>query len=139
MGEFAAGHTLKANIKALFPNAHYQRFEDSLSPGIPDANWCFGGTEVWLEGKHVKAYPKRGSTLIKVGLRAEQRVWIKQRYAAGGHVFVWVRCPDGWYAFGSAHIDALFYGIPYDEWREHRLKFKSCKDMLNWMGTVVMR
>jgi len=117
MTEASAGHTLRGNIKTVFPRAHFQRFEDSMSVGIPDANFCWDGHEVWLEAKKVKAYPKRDTSKVVGGLSFEQRAWLLKREASGGRVYVWCRAPDGWYLFKSSQFRELVVGMTLAEWR----------------------
>jgi len=56
----------------------FQRFEDSLSEGIPDLCLFINGKTVWVELK-CKKLPKRPTTIVKVGLRPLQRIWARQR------------------------------------------------------------
>ena len=116
MSEMSAWATLRVKLKAK--KAHVQRFEDKLQAGIPDANFCLHGTEVWLEGKFLKEYPKRETTKVKVGLRKEQAVWIENRILAGGDVYIWIREPDGWRLVEGSLCRSLQHGIPLAAYRD---------------------
>lgn len=134
--EASAWATLRQHIPG-----HIQRFEDKLASGIPDANFCWNGYETWLEGKFLKEYPKRDSTLIKLGLRKEQRVWARQRSREGGVIILWARVPDGWRfwmesCLSTAQFDAVYEGIPYGIWKETS-SYKSAAEMVSAMLYVI--
>lgn len=117
MTEHNATKTLRGYLESM--GAFVQRFEDKLSPGIPDTMACLDGVDVWLEGKFVKALPAKADTLVRFGGRdeprlAHQRNWIRTYQKAGGLAFVWVRVRDGgWYLFEDPEI--LVTGIPKSE------------------------
>lgn len=115
--EASAWSTLRVHFAEA--GCDIQRFEDKLTPGIPDANICYRGREFWLEGKFLRAYPKREASLVKVGLRDRQVLWAKKRDAAGGQCFVWVREPLGWRLLAVPMYDRLLNGIPL-------IEYKSC-------------
>ena len=95
MTESSAWQTLRTHLKR--PRTHIQRLEDSLTAGIPDASVCHDGREIWLEGKYMKALPKRIQTPIKPGLRPDQATWLENRERAGGNCRIWIRIVDlGW-------------------------------------------
>jgi hypothetical protein len=131
MSEAAAWSTLRTKLKAA--RAHVQRFEDKLQAGIPDANFCLNGREVWLEGKFLKEYPKRETTKVKVGIRPEQATWHESRLLAGGEVFIWVREPDGWRLIGGYASRQLQKGIPLAEYRETGYFFKRAQDLVDFL------
>lgn len=56
----------------------------ATSPGIPDLNYCFGGTEGWLE---LKCMPN-------IEVRAAQVEWIEKRIQAGGHPLILIQDGD---------------------------------------------
>lgn len=128
--EASAWSTVREKLKAH--RAHVQRFEDKLSSGIPDANVCLNGVEFWLEGKFLADYPKRDGTLVKLGLRPEQRVWAKQRIAAGGTVLTWARVPDGWTLFYN-EPDVVFEGIPFGLWKGRVKVWPTAEKMVDAM------
>jgi hypothetical protein len=146
MGESSAWSTLrKVLVHELPGRVHIQRFEDKFTAGIPDTNICWEGEEIWLEGKFLKKYPARNSSLVKIGLRVEQSAWLTLRQRAGGRCFVWCRVPDGWMLFDS-QWDLLRDGMPLGLFREHEL-FDTTKRMVGhlkanvkgdkWYGRVV--
>lgn len=131
MSEASAWATLRKSIAEYTQDI--QRFEDVLSRGIPDTNFCYKGKEIWLEGKYVKALPKRNTTPLKVGLRPEQEAWLSRRSKSGGSCFVWVRinCPgssiNGWYL--SQDFAALREGFPLSEMTFHMQYFKTAGEL----------
>lgn len=64
---------------------HVQRFEDSLSRGIPDLMACVNGVTTFIELKQLDAFPARPLTPIRFGLSAAQRIWILEHQRAGGN------------------------------------------------------
>lgn len=114
MSENSATKTLRNNLKKL--GAHVQRFEDKLTPGIPDTNFCLEAREVWLEGKFLRSLPSREDTLVRFGARneprlAHQRNWMTARHNAGSFVRWWLRVQDvGWWLFDD--FDVIRDGIP---------------------------
>lgn len=115
MSEHSATNTLRQHLKAQ--GAHVQRFEDKLSPGIPDTMACLNGYPIFLEGKFIKALPARDDTLVRFGSTGEarlahQRNWLRAHRDAGGLALLWVQVRDkGWYLF-ETEFDILVDGIP---------------------------
>ena len=100
---------------------HYQRFEDKLSPGIPDLNICIpamcricGSQEWWLELKWLASLPEKlGSTPVVVGLRKEQRLWLRAAARAGRNCAVVCRVAGMWWVWpvkSEADADTLYEG-----------------------------
>jgi hypothetical protein len=115
MSESSATATLRAHLKAS--GSHVQRFEDKLSPGIPDTMAVISGFPVFLEGKFVKDLPVRDDTLVRFGAKGEprlthQRNWLVAHRKAGGLSFWWIRVRDGgWYLFEDK-FDWIVDGVP---------------------------
>ena len=88
-------------IKKKLPGTH-QRFEDSLTPGIADVNWLYGGKEIWFEMKYMHNLIQ-GKRKRNTGLRPEQGVWLRERKKHGGNVFLLIKCGSGleaqWWLF----------------------------------------
>lgn len=80
-------------LKKRFDGAgiHAVRIEDMLAAGTPDVNYCGPGGAGWIELKHVDEWPKRTSTGVRIGLTAEQGLWLHKRARAGGRADVLVR------------------------------------------------
>lgn len=103
MSENSATKTLRTHLKAQ--GEHSQRFEDKLSPGVPDTGTTINGCYVFLEGKFIKELPSRDTTLVMFGRKGEdrlahQRNWLTAHRKAGGLAFWWIRVRDGgWYLF----------------------------------------
>ena len=115
MSETNATRTLRAHLKAQ--GEHAQRFEDKLTPGIPDTGTTINACWVWLEGKFIKDLPARDNTLVRFGSKGEdrlihQRNWLTAHRKAGGLAFWWVRVRDGgWYLFPDK-FNWLTDGVP---------------------------
>lgn len=117
--ETQSGRTLAANLRGELPGIQLQRIEDESTEGIPDVYFIWRGVSCWVENKHVKALPKRESTLVVPGLSPAQRNWLVAQHEAGGNAFVCVRDVNlGWLlAHGAAEVESLYRGIPLVEWR----------------------
>jgi len=115
MSETNATRTLRTHLQA--GGAHCQRFEDKLSPGIPDTGVGKYGVYAFLEGKFIKNLPARDKTLVRFGAAGEPRLahqcnWLTAHAKAGGLAFWWVRVRDGgWYLFTDRYT-LLRDGIP---------------------------
>ena len=72
MSESNATKTLRTHLQTA--GAHCQRFEDKLTPGIPDTGVGLHGVYSFLEGKFIKALPARDSTLVRFGSAGEPRL-----------------------------------------------------------------
>jgi hypothetical protein len=61
-------------------NVHGEEIDISDSPGIPDFNYAWYGSEGWIEFKFLK----KGRAKI----RPKQTRWFRNRVAAGGRCFI---------------------------------------------------
>jgi len=117
MSETNATRTLRTHLVSL--GGHAQRFEDKMSPGIPDTGFGLHGVYAFLEGKFIKDLPAREKTLVRFGSKdeprlAHQRNWLTAHDKAGGLAYWWVRVRDGgWYLFTDRY-SWLVTGIPKD-------------------------
>lgn len=115
MSETNATRTLRTHLVSL--GGHAQRFEDKLSPGIPDTGFGFAGVYAFLEGKHIKDLPARDNTLVRFGGKDEPRLahqcnWLTAHDKAGGLAMWWIRVRDGgWYLFTDRYT-WLRDGVP---------------------------
>lgn len=111
MSEVSMRHTMKAHF--AMKGAHWQRIEDTLSVGVPDINVCWEGIEFWIEAKfmEVDSLPKRESTPVRIGLSAEQCLWLRDRKIAGGRVLVVFKCGRDWFVFDNG-FEILRDGTP---------------------------
>jgi len=120
MNESKFWHRLRKVLKSN--HIRFQRFEDSLSEGIPDLCLFINGKTVWIELK-CKKLPKRPTTIVKVGLRPLQRIWARQRRKDKVDVFTLSLCID---QFGNEEIllhhndivDEIYEGMVYEELRK---------------------
>lgn len=132
--ESAAWRVLRDSIvktaQELGGSVHIVRIENMVEAGVFDANICFKGHDFWLEGKYIEQLPARQTTLIKVGMSEDQRVFAIRRCMAGGFGYLWAkvgidrRAGDGvWYLFplhSVAFIDQIWRGIKLAEFLDYR-------------------
>lgn len=131
MTESSAWSTLRGHLKR--PGVHIQRLEDSMATGLPDANICYRGHEIWLEGKYLGRLPVRLTTMVKVGLRAEQATWLEDRTLAGGTCMVWVRIEgEGWLLVEN-DFRLLVGGVLWEDMLSKWLLFPNAKLMANYI------
>jgi len=76
---------LRQLFRKHLPEFHWQAIESFVTgAGIPDANGCLDGIEVWIENKFAKGRRRVDISPAQVG-------WIEQRLRHGGRVFIAVR------------------------------------------------
>lgn len=109
-----------------------QGHEDKYSVGIPDLSYAKAGADGWIELKYMKNFPVKDSTPIRVGLRPNQRTWLKKRCAAGnGQCFVLTQVGRDYYIHSALFIDELYEGMSHERFiatREER-----------WSGSIDFR
>lgn len=69
---------------------HLTRHEDECTPGIPDVSYGLWGVNGWIELKAYTKWPVRIDKVKFSNLKPEQKNWIRNRYQAGGKVFLGV-------------------------------------------------
>lgn len=74
---------LRALFRKNVTRAHWQTIEHLLDRGVPDANVCIEGHDVWIEFKATKAWGVR--------MRPEQVGWLLARHRHGGSTVIAVR------------------------------------------------
>ena len=89
--------------------------EDKFTKGISDTNFAFHSAghffRGWIELKHIKTWPKLWTTEIRLGIRAEQRIWIRERWKHAHDVFVICRIDADIYMFSGRDIDEIYRPI----------------------------
>ncbi len=91
---------------------HATRIESSSGNGVPDVTFAIPsnipgikGTQGFLELKYIPKWPVKASTLVKLPLRAEQKLWISNRGKVAGNVWVLCRIDNDFFLFND--IQAL--------------------------------
>ena len=75
----------------------FTRIESSAGNGVPDVILHFPSKHVFVENKYIAAWPKRATTLVKLPLRAEQRLWLSTRGKLSGDCWVFIRIEDDFF------------------------------------------
>ena len=75
-----------APMRKACPQVHWNRLENLVGTGAPDANGCLNGVEAWIENKIVHGN--------QIRFQPTQPAWIIQRLMHGGRVFVLARKDD---------------------------------------------
>jgi len=81
--------------KRLPPTIYKWKVNDNYAGGVPDAfyrNLDGKGEHLWVEYKFIKELPKRGSTIVKPNLSAQQLLWLKQARSSGEQALVIIGC-----------------------------------------------
>jgi hypothetical protein len=93
MSEKDVTRAISRLLKPLDPH----RVENALTDmGMPDINIC----NSWIEAKHVKSYPVRETTPIRIDHYTDhQRAWATRREKAGGKVWLVLKVAKDWYVF----------------------------------------
>ncbi len=120
MSEVSMRQTMGKHIKALGSAAKWQRIEDSLSVGVPDIFCCVRGVNCWIEAKYVDPddLPKRSSTPVRIGLRPEQALWLRDYKLAGGHAYVVCKIGREWFCFDD-YFEQLVTGLRLEQLAEY--------------------
>jgi hypothetical protein len=58
------------------------------------------------------------TTELKLGIRPEQRIWIRDRWPRGRDVWLVIRVADAIFMFDGKHVDELFYPISQKRFEE---------------------
>lgn len=80
---------------------HWDRVENCAGAGTPDLSWAWGlRREGHIELKYRAAPPVQAETPVVIdSITAHQRLWWRQRWEAGGSVFVFLRLAEDCYLF----------------------------------------
>ena len=98
MSESSLWKTVKRNLEG--PGVDLKRIENNVESGTPDVNYCINGKEGWIELKHVKEWPKGGTTPLKIKhFSPEQRNWINRRQKCGGRAFLLLQVENEYFLF----------------------------------------
>lgn len=76
----------------------YCRLEDKSSPGIPDLNIHSTNfnCDLWVEMKYL-IEPKNLNSMVRIGLRKEQYIWLRRALHHGRSVFLLARIGTRWF------------------------------------------
>ena len=86
MAEHDLWHTFRDRMKM---HGHLERIENLVGRGRPDVNYCIRSVEGNIELKQIPAWPSRPETVVPIPhYTPQQRIWARQRIAAGGRVYV---------------------------------------------------
>ena len=98
MNESSFWHQIKRALHR-HPFLDLQRIEDRTKAGTPDVNGCHSGTEFWVELKYLDL-PVRPTTPLHIkNFKPEQRLWMRNRAAAGGLSWLFVRVGELYFLF----------------------------------------
>lgn len=102
---------------------HFQRLEDSVTPGIPDVNVHIPGCgDWWIEMKDAGESGRRAPK-VNVGLSFEQRNWLRTANKGGRDVALLARIGGTWLLLlTSAKWDLAIKPVPYKELAEGEIE-----------------
>lgn len=107
MSESTDYKALKRNV--FHPLDRLDRIENVVIVGMPDTNYCIGGSEGWIELKS-PAEPKRSTTRLfgsNHKLSQEQMNWLLRQRNAGGLAFVLIATDKRWLLIEGAYADEI--------------------------------
>jgi hypothetical protein len=68
---------------------HFVRIENMVGVGMPDVSYCIEGHEGFIENKWRASWPRDPGDVVTLDhFTPQQRIWIRQRCAAKGRVYV---------------------------------------------------
>lgn len=81
----------------LLKPLHAFSVENSVNPGTPDVNYVEG----WLELKEIERWPAVATqpVLLRSEFTPQQRIFMRQRWAAGGHAYLLLKVGLEWLLF----------------------------------------
>lgn len=87
-----------ANVGKRLPSELFRswKINDNFAGGVPDAFYRAknGVKPLWVEYKFIKQMPKRGATMIKPNLSAQQRAWLIEAQNANELAVVIIGCEE---------------------------------------------
>ena len=115
------------------------RIESSAGNGVPDVAFSVPTKHGWIELKYIKEWPKRPTTLVKLPLRPEQKLWIKNHGQLSGNVWVLCRIADMFFLLDHKEAAILCEGGTVDTWDaictkswHKRIDFNDLWEILRW-------
>lgn len=89
-------HGFIRSIHKKVPSSIYKwKINDNYAGGVADAYYSGNGGDLWVEYKYIKALPAKDTTLVRIGLSAQQKLWLSNRFKEGRKVVVVIGSPDG--------------------------------------------
>lgn len=117
---------LRADLRNIFVRnlrGHVSNLEDKFTPGVADTSFSFDFSENfvsgysharyitgWVELKYVRTLPVRPTTRVHLGIRKEQRIWLKERWRCGHDCMILARIVDDIYLFSGEDTEELYQG-----------------------------
>ncbi len=96
MSEAGLWKKMRNNMRRYWDEA--TRHEDTANIGVADVSFCIGGRHSWMELKHLAAWPKRPSTIVRCAhYKPEQWNFLLSKGRAGGYTWLFVQ-------IGSDHL-----------------------------------
>lgn len=122
-------HSFIKSIHRYIPSETYRwKINDNYAGGVPDAFYCNNGNVLFIEYKYVPKPPKRGSTVIKPDLSANQLIWLRGRHEQGIPVGVVLGMPQGNIIFS----DPLWeIGLPKSQLEKYYLNNKGIASIIH--------
>lgn len=117
---------LRAHLRDLIVSlpGFVTNHEDKFQLGIADTSFVFMAKTLsfpghyygkrisgWIELKHINEWPKRKTTLIRLGIRLEQRIWLKRRWKHGEDCMILARIGNDIYLFSGEDTEELYHPI----------------------------
>ena len=113
------------------------RLETSTGNGVPDVTYTVEGKHGFLELKYIPKWPVRDTTLVKLPLRPEQKLWLGTRGKLADNCWVLVRIEDDFILLDwVSAIDACNgftkqrYKLCYN-WHK-KIDYERLKEILEW-------
>jgi hypothetical protein len=118
--------------KGMMGRWHVTRVESSSGNGFPDVSYGMPGINGHLELKYIKEWPVRSTTLVKLPLRPEQKLWIKVRGEMSGNVWVLVRIYDTFFLLNWEQALFACDGLTANDWHLMGNTTKSWYKSIDW-------
>ncbi len=100
--------------------------ENPVGPGTPDVNYIEG----WVELKQLRHWPRTTGPVQIRHFRKGQRIWLRQRWEAGGNAWLLLRVRSDWLLFDGDVAARVVGLVPREElYRNARIAWSSKRRM----------
>jgi len=89
-------HSFIRSMHRQLPTELYKwKINDNFQGGVADAYYSGSGGDLWVEYKYLAKLPKRPTTIVKIELTGQQKLWLRSRRKEGRNIAVIIGSPQG--------------------------------------------
>jgi len=96
---------------------HWDRVENIAGAGTPDLSWSWNGVEGHIELKYRLEWPVNPLTGVRIeSVTPHQRLWWRERWRAGGNIYVMVRLGEFYFLFEGDWVARHLGDATREQW-----------------------